>query len=70
MYYSKKRSLEQIPEELTAIWSCSDKNCNGWMRDNFVLSIPPICPQCQSEMVKSEKMLAAIVNTSPSQSKQ
>ncbi|MFC5530676.1 cold-shock protein [Cohnella yongneupensis] len=69
MYYSRKRPLEDLPQELTAVWSCSDENCNGWMRANFVLANSPVCSQCHSEMVKGEKMLAAVLNTSPLQDK-
>jgi hypothetical protein len=39
------------------------------MRDNFVFSDQPICVQCHSLMVKGEKMLSIVVNTSPSQTK-
>ncbi|RKP49973.1 hypothetical protein D7Z26_19335 [Cohnella endophytica] len=69
MYNSRKKPLEDVPMELTVIWSCSDENCKGWMRDNFVFSMVPVCPQCQSNMIKSERMLAAVVNTSPNQLK-
>jgi hypothetical protein len=34
------------------------------MRDNFTFSAAPVCVLCQSPMVKGERMLAAIVNTS------
>ncbi|QJD86442.1 cold-shock protein [Cohnella herbarum] len=67
MYYSRKKPLEEIPNELTAIWSCSDDGCKGWMRDNFAFSIVPVCSLCKSPMVRSERMLAAVVNTSPNQ---
>jgi len=69
MYYSRKRLPEDTPQELTAIWSCSDEKCKGWMRDNFSFSATPVCPQCQSKMVKGEKMLTAVVNTSFSKHK-
>ncbi|AHV95174.1 cold-shock protein [Paenibacillus sabinae] len=69
MYYSRKRPLDNIPEELTAIWSCTNESCNGWMRDNFVFLVQPTCSICQSPMEKGEKMLPAVVNTSPTQSK-
>lgn len=69
LYYSRKRPLEELPEEITAIWTCPGENCKGWMRDNFTFSIVPICPQCKAEMVRSEKMLAMIENTSPNQLK-
>ncbi|WP_418303186.1 cold-inducible protein YdjO-related protein [Paenibacillus yonginensis] len=58
-----------LPEEMTAIWSCTNENCNGWMRDNFVLLNQPICGQCSSLMEKSEKMLPILANTSPNQTK-
>ncbi|MBN2981641.1 MULTISPECIES: cold-shock protein [Cohnella] len=64
MYNSRKKPLEEVPTELTPIWSCSNENCNGWMRENFVLSPVPVCPQCQSDMHKDERMLPVIVNTS------
>ncbi|WP_317968161.1 cold-shock protein [Paenibacillus sp. CCS19] len=70
MYYSRKRPTEDIPQVSTPIWSCTDENCRGWMRDNFVFSSVPVCSICQSEMVRDEKMLAVVVNTSPIQSKQ
>ncbi|MBD3922726.1 cold-shock protein [Paenibacillus sp. PR3] len=66
---SRKKTLEEIPLVPTAIWSCTDENCRGWMRDNFVFSVVPVCSLCQSEMVKGEKMLAAVTNTSPLQIK-
>ena len=69
MYSSRKRMLEDLPKELTAVWTCTGDNCQGWMRDNFVFSVVPICSQCGSEMVKGEKMLPAIINTSPLQMK-
>mgnify|MGYP001217447266 CR=1 FL=1 len=70
MYNSRKKLLEDIPEEMTSIWSCTSDSCNGWMRDNFAFSNEPDCPQCGSEMTKGEKKLAVLVNTSPSQAKE
>lgn len=69
MYNSRKKPLEDIPEEITAIWSCTNDSCNGWMRDNFSFAAEPVCPQCNSSMAKSEKKLTVLVNTSPNQSK-
>nr|WP_127531333.1 cold-shock protein [Paenibacillus kobensis] len=69
MYYSRKRPQEELPEQLTPIWSCSNENCKGWMRDNFAFSTTPICSLCQSEMVRSEKMLVALMNTSVAKTK-
>ncbi|RUS45670.1 cold-shock protein [Cohnella sp. AR92] len=65
MHYSKKRQLEEVPQELTPVWLCPTENCKGWMRENFTFSSTPTCPQCQAKMVKGEKMLAAVPNTSP-----
>ncbi|WP_127533921.1 cold-shock protein [Paenibacillus kobensis] len=69
MYYSRKRPHEEIPQVSTPIWSCTDEKCNGWMRDNFVFSNVPVCSLCQSEMVRGEKMLPVVTNTSPLQIK-
>ncbi|MHA7965366.1 cold-shock protein [Paenibacillus sp. CAU 1782] len=67
MYYSRKRLIEDLPQEKTTVWSCSNEKCNGWMRENFVFSDQPKCIQCNSLMEKGEKMLSVLINTSPNQ---
>ncbi|PYI51330.1 cold-shock protein [Paenibacillus flagellatus] len=62
MYYSRKR-LEDIPQEVTAIWSCIREGCNGWIRDNFAFAEVPTCHLCQSPMKKSMSELPVLVNT-------
>ncbi|MFI2859017.1 cold-shock protein [Paenibacillus sp. JSM ZJ436] len=69
LYYSRKRPMVDLPEEMTTIWSCTNEECNGWMRDNFVFLVQPVCGQCNALMEKSEKMLPIIANTSPNQTK-
>ncbi|PAK47428.1 cold-shock protein [Paenibacillus sp. 7541] len=61
MYYSRKR-LEDIPQEATAIWSCIQEDCNGWIRDNFAFAEVPTCHQCQSPMKRSMSELPVLVN--------
>lgn len=65
--YSRKKSFEDIPEELTAIWSCTNEGCNGWMRDNFAFEAVPTCRQCESPMERGTKMLPLLVNTNQDQ---
>jgi hypothetical protein len=60
--YSRKHQVEEIPEELTDIWSCSSDSCNSWMRDNFAFEVEPVCTQCQSPMTKDTKMLPQLTN--------
>lgn len=67
MYNSRKRPLEDIPEEETAIWSCPKDGCKGWMRDNFAFATAPTCHICQSPMIKSMKKLPVLVNTNQGQ---
>lgn len=62
MYYSRKR-LEDIPQEMTEIWSCTHEGCKGWMRDNFAFAAVPTCPQCHSTMKNSMRELPVLVNT-------
>ena len=69
MYNSRKKQLEEIPQEMTAIWSCSNEDCNGWMRENFAFSSQPDCPQCGNVMVKGERKLTVLVNSTLNQSK-
>ncbi|EDW6383958.1 cold-shock protein, partial [Salmonella enterica subsp. enterica] len=47
----RKKTLEEIPEENTPVWTCTSDDCNGWMRDNFTFDYSPVCPLCSSEMV-------------------
>jgi len=68
MYNSRRKPLD-LPQELTAVWSCTSDECKGWMRDNFVFAHLPVCPQCQAGMVKSERLLYVVANTSPLQNK-
>jgi len=62
--------MNDLPLELTVIWSCTNKQCNGWTRDNFVFLEQPVCVQCNSLMEKGEKMLAILENTSFNRTKQ
>jgi hypothetical protein len=62
MYYSRKK-LEDIPQEVTAIWFCTREGCNGWMRDNFAFATLPTCHQCHSPMKSSIRQLPVLVNT-------
>lgn len=57
------KPIEDVPKEDTVIWSCTHEDCKGWIRDNFAFALVPICPICQSAMVRSVKMLPLIVNT-------
>ncbi|WP_256759354.1 cold-shock protein [Cohnella sp. WQ 127256] len=62
MYYRKK-SLEEVPLEDTAIWSCPTEGCKGWIRDNFAFENQPTCHLCHTPMVSGTRMLPLIDNT-------
>ncbi|WP_010272926.1 cold-shock protein [Paenibacillus senegalensis] len=64
MYYSRKRPMEEIQTELTAIWSCSKEGCNGWMRANYSFEDVPSCSQCHSPMLRSMKSLPILLDSS------
>jgi hypothetical protein len=66
MYYSRKR-LEDIPQEATAIWSCTKEGCNVWVRDNFAFALVPTCHRCHSPMKRSMRELPVLVNTAADQ---
>ncbi|WP_054957842.1 cold-shock protein [Paenibacillus dakarensis] len=61
--YFRKKSLEELPQEETAIWTCEKEECNGWIRDNFAFEYQPTCHQCSSPMIRSIKTLPQLVNT-------
>jgi hypothetical protein len=60
--YSRKKQVEEVPEELTVIWVCTKEGCNGWMRDNFKFETTPVCRLCLSPMVQGTRMLPSLVN--------
>ncbi|MCL6457153.1 MAG: cold-shock protein [Gorillibacterium sp.] len=62
--FSRKKSLEEIPEENTDVWSCQNPECKGWMRANFAFDTIPNCSLCQSPMIKGNKQLPPIANFS------
>ncbi|WP_248928532.1 cold-shock protein [Paenibacillus hamazuiensis] len=59
----RKKPFEEIPEESTDVWSCTQDGCKGWMRNNFTFASEPTCPLCSSAMVPDTKMLPLLVNT-------
>ncbi|WP_240415569.1 cold-shock protein [Paenibacillus periandrae] len=61
--YFRKKSTEDIPLENTAIWSCENESCMGWMRDNFAFESAPVCSSCQAPMVSGMRMLPMLSNT-------
>jgi len=68
MYFSRKKA-EDMPQELTVIWSCTQESCKGWIRDDFAFEDVPTCHQCQSPMKKSVMELPLLVNNQPQQKK-
>jgi hypothetical protein len=61
--YFRRKSLEDLPEENTMIWTCEKEDCKGWIRDNFAFAYVPTCHQCFSPMVSSVKMLPLLANS-------
>ncbi len=61
--FSRKRPIEEIPEQLTAIWQCTKDDCNGWMREDFTLESEPTCRQCTSPMERNTRMLPLLTGT-------
>lgn len=58
----RKKTTEEIPEELTPVWTCTSDDCNGWMRDNFTFDYSPSCPLCSASMEKGTRMLPLLAN--------
>ncbi|MDT9726612.1 hypothetical protein DUZ99_16670 [Xylanibacillus composti] len=63
MLSSWKRPLENLPEEMTAIWSCTQEGCNGWIRASYSFEENPVCVQCKSPMASSEKLLPKLISS-------
>jgi hypothetical protein len=60
--YFRRKSIEEIPQEITKIWACKKDDCIGWIRDNFAFEYAPTCHQCLSPMISSVKMLPILSN--------
>ena len=58
-----KKVLEPLPEEETAVWSCVNEDCKGWMRGNFAFQQVPSCPLCSSTMGMESRMLPILTNS-------
>lgn len=56
MAFSRGRR-EPLPEVETKIWTCTNDDCQGWMRESFSFEKEPACPLCESEMKQDTKML-------------
>jgi len=48
---------EPLPEVETKVWSCTNDECQGWMRESFSFVEEPECPLCKSEMKQEVRML-------------
>lgn len=57
----RRKWVEPVPEQDTAIWSCSHEDCNGWMREGFSFEDEePACPLCSSPMVSDTRLLPVL----------
>jgi len=63
MTYSWSKPLENLPEEMTTIWSCMGEECKGWIRDSFSFKEQPVCPLCKTSMISSEKILPILMSS-------
>lgn len=61
MFYAKKAALP-IEEVQTTVWSCSNEQCDCWMRENFSFHNEPLCPICESHMIQGIRMLPVLSN--------
>jgi hypothetical protein len=57
MAFNSRKPREPVPEVDTQIWSCTNDECTGWMRDAFSFEDQPTCPLCQSGMTRETKVL-------------
>ncbi|MBB6735582.1 cold-shock protein [Cohnella zeiphila] len=58
----RSKPVEDLPHEDTKIWTCENKECNGWIRDDFAFADVPVCHLCHSPMISSVKNLPQIIN--------
>ncbi|GIP42381.1 hypothetical protein J45TS6_08400 [Paenibacillus sp. J45TS6] len=58
----RRQVSEEIPEENTKVWSCTNDDCKGWMRDDFAFESEPQCSLCSSPMEREMRMLPVLSN--------
>ncbi|WP_067843284.1 cold-shock protein [Amphibacillus sediminis] len=58
-YYNNRR--EPVEEEETRIWTCTNDDCQGWMRAAYSFKKKPSCPLCQSDMHAETKLLPKLM---------
>jgi len=59
-YYRTRQAASEVNIVETPVWTCSNRNCKCWLRDEFSFSQNPVCPLCKSGMVKNSKKLPEI----------
>lgn len=57
MAFYAKNSQEPTPEVETTIWSCTNDDCKGWMREAYTFAETPTCPMCHAPMQKETRIL-------------
>ncbi|MFD1677047.1 cold-shock protein [Alicyclobacillus fodiniaquatilis] len=55
-----KKNEEVLPDVKTDIWSCTNEDCNVWMRLGFSFDEQPKCPVCHAPMERDVKDLPEI----------
>ncbi|WP_164670319.1 cold-shock protein [Virgibacillus doumboii] len=48
---------EPVKEVETNVWSCSNGDCSGWMRESYSFEEEPECPLCKSSMEQEVRIL-------------
>ncbi|HLR52115.1 MAG TPA: cold-shock protein [Candidatus Avamphibacillus sp.] len=48
---------ESVKEVDTSVWACTNKECNGWMRESYSFNKDPKCPFCDSPMKQETRVL-------------
>ncbi|MDF2921899.1 MAG: hypothetical protein K0R57_813 [Paenibacillaceae bacterium] len=55
---------------LVPVFRCKAVNCNAWIREEMAQSPAPLCPLCQSPMIRSMKHLPKLVKKIPRKKKE
>ncbi|ASS67911.1 MULTISPECIES: cold-shock protein [Paenibacillus] len=63
MYYSRKKTQEELPTEMTPVWTCSKDGCNGWMRKDYAFEQEPVCSICSSPMTSGMRDLPVLMES-------
>ncbi|TVY04353.1 cold-inducible protein YdjO-related protein [Cohnella terricola] len=59
-YGRTKQFAGEIEMVDTSVWACANQGCKCWIREDYSFAENPLCPICESSMVREVRSLPEI----------